>query len=79
MGASKMARIKLENLDISGLDLFNDSESFIVELTDEEQPVVGGINVTAIHTTRSMDCCCAGFTAHDYSRYCSGNDLFPLM
>lgn len=66
-----MANIKLENLNVSGLDLFSDSESFIAELTDEEQPVVGGINITAIRTTQSIDCCCAGFTFLGGSGFCT--------
>lgn len=70
-----MANIKLENLDISGLDLFTDSESFIVEITDEEEHVVGGIGITKLNT-QSMECCCVGFTPRGFSRYCGENDLF---
>ncbi len=57
-----MANIKLENLDISGLDLFSDSESFIVELIDEGEEVIGGIGTNTILPTRTKapcgDCSC---------------------
>jgi hypothetical protein len=40
-----MANIKVNNLsalNISGADLFNDSESFLTELSDESEKVIGG-------------------------------------
>lgn len=78
--SSKMANIKLESLNISGLDLFNDSESFIVELTDEEQQIVGGKNIdniTSICVVQSKEYCCAGFTFQGGSIYCTGNNPLP--
>jgi hypothetical protein len=38
-----MADIKISNL--SGFDLFNDSESFMVELSDENEQIVGGKSI----------------------------------
>ena len=38
-----MANINIENLDLNGSDLFKDSESFITELSDDnEQAIIGG-------------------------------------
>ncbi|MBD2002730.1 MULTISPECIES: hypothetical protein [Cyanophyceae] len=41
-----MATIKITNLHSTGCELFYDSESFLNELTDEEQNVAGGIYYT---------------------------------
>ncbi len=38
----KMANINIENLDLNGNDLFQDSESFITELDDNGESIVGG-------------------------------------
>lgn len=53
-----MATIKLNNLDVSGLDLFSDSESFMIELADEAEQVIGGIcaGKTTIVITKKDDC-----------------------
>ena len=37
-----MANINIENLDLNGSDLFEDSESFITELDDNGESIVGG-------------------------------------
>ncbi len=42
IGDTKMANINIDNLDLNGNDLFNDSESFITELDDNEESIVGG-------------------------------------
>lgn len=53
-----MADIKLKDLDIysiSGSDLFNDSESFMMELTDkDESSILGGICYPA--TKADIEC-----------------------
>jgi hypothetical protein len=53
-----MAIIKLDNLDVSGLDLFSDAESFMIELVDEAEQVVGGIcaGKTIFVITTKEDC-----------------------
>jgi hypothetical protein len=40
-----MATIKINNLNTSGSDLFNDSESYLTELTEEEMNLTGGFGV----------------------------------
>ncbi len=37
-----MANINIETLDLNGNDLFQDSESFITELDDNGESIVGG-------------------------------------
>ena len=37
-----MANINIDNLDLNGSDLFQDSESFITELDDNGESIVGG-------------------------------------
>ncbi|NCR18725.1 MAG: hypothetical protein GPJ22_16325 [Microcystis aeruginosa LL13-03] len=37
-----MAKIVLSDLRLAGADLFTDSESFMMDLSDEELDVVGG-------------------------------------
>lgn len=62
-----MASIKLENLDVSGLDLFSDSESFMIELADEAEQVIGGIcaGKTIFVITTKEDCGkCTCFTSY---------------
>ncbi len=70
-----MANIKLENLDISGLDLFSDSESFIVELIDEGEEVIGGIGTNTILPTRTKNPC-GNVTRTAPSLNCGSWDLF---
>jgi hypothetical protein len=41
-----MSDIKIDN--ISGSDLFNDSESFMVEISDDNEKVTGGITPASI-------------------------------
>ncbi|WP_019505174.1 hypothetical protein [Pleurocapsa sp. PCC 7319] len=46
-----MANINIENISdlaLNGNDLFEDSESFITELDDNEQAIMGGCAVTNI-------------------------------
>ena len=46
-----MANINIENISdlaLNGNDLFEDSESFITELDDNEQAIMGGCVVTNI-------------------------------
>lgn len=38
-----MAKIKVNNLNKTGLDLFDDSESYLNELTESEINLMGGI------------------------------------
>jgi hypothetical protein len=47
-----MASIAIENLNVSGLDLFSDSESFLNEVGDREMSAtVGGITPSVITFT----------------------------
>jgi hypothetical protein len=70
-----MADITIENLLNSGTtgnDLFDDAESFMMELSDDNQDVMGGVGetpvihttplLTTIHCTRNRSC--------DYSDMC---------
>ena len=46
-----MASIKINNLQPAGSDLFNDSESYLNELKDQELDVVNGGLVSIIPVT----------------------------
>ncbi|ACK66016.1 hypothetical protein PCC8801_1978 [Rippkaea orientalis PCC 8801] len=47
----------LENLQPTGVDLFDDPETFMLEVTDEENAVIlGGCNVS-YKTEQSARCC----------------------
>jgi len=41
-----MANIAISNLSPSGFDLFNDSESYLQELSEQELSVQGGLMIT---------------------------------
>jgi hypothetical protein len=48
-----MASITVENLteyNVSGMNLFNDSENFMMELSDDELNVYGGLTPGIIYT-----------------------------
>ncbi|NEO41874.1 MAG: hypothetical protein F6J90_38355 [Moorea sp. SIOASIH] len=57
-----MANININNLsalNMTGADLFNDSESFMTELSDEsEQMVMGGCEVCELTAVCVTDSCC---------------------
>jgi hypothetical protein len=70
-----MADITINDLlsnGAAGNDLFSDTESFMMELSDDDQDVVGGVGetpmihttplLTTIHCTRNRSC--------DYSDMC---------
>ncbi len=44
-----MANININNL--SGFDLFNDSESFLTEISDESNEIIGGLKSSIIVCT----------------------------
>ncbi|MEH2072416.1 MAG: hypothetical protein V7K47_30420 [Nostoc sp.] len=46
-----MATIKIHDLSPAGSELFQDSESFLNELTDEELTVHGGLRAASITIT----------------------------
>ncbi|BAY76950.1 hypothetical protein NSTC745_06970 [Nostoc sp. DSM 114161] len=46
-----MATIKIHDLSPAGSELFQDSESFLNELTDEELGVNGGLRVASVTVT----------------------------
>jgi hypothetical protein len=49
-----MANIKINSL--SGSDLFNDSESFLVEISDEANEIIGGALPTSLITLGTLLC-----------------------
>jgi hypothetical protein len=58
-----MAEIILENLqdlNSTGVILFNDSENFMTEITDNDVPILGGYAATAIN--KLTDAFCGRFT-----------------
>ncbi|MFN6562229.1 MAG: hypothetical protein RMY28_020890 [Nostoc sp. ChiSLP01] len=46
-----MATIKIHDLSPAGSELFQDSETFLNELTDEELGVNGGLRVASVTVT----------------------------
>ncbi|MDZ8241875.1 MAG: hypothetical protein RMZ69_32860 [Nostoc sp. ChiQUE01a] len=46
-----MATIKIHDLSPAGSELFQDSESFLNELTDEELGVNGGLRIASVTVT----------------------------
>lgn len=46
---------KLLNQDISGAELFNDSESFTIELSDDSEQIIGGMKNCIISV---VNCIC---------------------
>ncbi|MDZ8109386.1 MAG: hypothetical protein RM338_27675 [Nostoc sp. DedQUE12a] len=46
-----MATIKIDDLSPAGSELFQDSESFLNELTDEELGVNGGLRIASVTVT----------------------------
>ncbi|MBD2676198.1 MULTISPECIES: hypothetical protein [Nostoc] len=46
-----MATIKIHDLSPAGSELFQDSESFLNELTDEELGVHGGLRIASVTVT----------------------------
>ena len=56
-----MADIKIENIDLSGLELFSDPEGFLSELDDsDESSIIGGLLANDDIYTNAASCCCAG-------------------
>lgn len=52
-----MADIKIQDLstqNVSGMNLFNDSESFMIDLFEEELTVQGGRAITSIVTVTTI-------------------------
>ncbi len=54
-----MADININNIDLNGNDLFQDSESFITELDDTCESIVGG---------------CGYYTGYEYNYNCGNTD-----
>jgi hypothetical protein len=62
-----MADIKIENLNISGSELFLDSESFLSELDNDELNVLGGLMAESGVSSESYhDCGENGKSTHSY-------------
>jgi hypothetical protein len=54
-----MADIKVQDIlinNIPGIDLFNDSENFMVELNDESEQVLGGCRSDTFYCSARMTC-----------------------
>ncbi len=67
-----MADIKLADLaghNISGIDLFNDSENFTIELSDDSEYILGG-RPMEYTTIRCNDTC---YKKTDVATHCFGS------
>jgi hypothetical protein len=53
-----MSQIKVDDIKVSGLDLFSDSENFLTHLdSNEVDNIVGGL--AAVNAACCCSCCCS--------------------
>ena len=58
-----MADIKIENINISGLELFSDPEGFLTDLDDHDvDKVIGGMAAFETDVTTAYTCCAGSCT-----------------